>query len=620
MKSLILRSTNRDDCTVMGATGDEGCVEVLNNRLSILATVFPYVRPEVFREMLITFEGQSSLHIVLEQLLKHPDRWVKGRWRAHGQEAQTNPFVTQLGKGQIAAEDKFRRADYQNTTRNMLHEEFKMLSRSKIEAVLAEENFCYSRARTTLQRLASKSWRATFSSLLAKWRKPVESSTSDHFMLTWCKTEGSNVQTIPILRETGNHELDLELRQHVLQPLLEMLIEQRGADDWENAMALNEEEAKKFDATYECECCYSETTFEQMACCSSDLHIICFRCIWQAVSEALFGQSWGQNIDHVYGQIKCLAPVSEMSCEGHIPPDSTRRAVLQFKGGNEALTRLEVRLAQEDVLKSHLPLVHCPFCMYVEVDELYFPPDTIQYRLNMTRLKMMLPLLVVMLIILPLLIVYSALLHCPPFRAFPHLKNMFSRSLDHVSRTRHLSRRFRCRSHLCGLQSCLSCLKVWHDPHICHESAMVSLRTTIEAARTAALKRICPRCGLSFVKDSGCNRLTCICGYSMCYICRQGLDRGHGGESYRHFCQHFRLAGGACKECSKCDLYKNEDDESLICKAGAQAEKEWREKQGMMATEGTRVGIEQTTTKTYYKITWTAQRILDWWVERLVTC
>ncbi|KAI5301618.1 hypothetical protein KEM55_001620, partial [Ascosphaera atra] len=168
----------------------------------------------------------------------------------------------------------------------------------------------------------------------------------------------------------------------------------------------------------------------------------------------------------------------------------------------------------------------------------------------------------------------------------------------------------------CGKVSCITCHKEWRDPHVCHEPLLMSLRTTVEAARTAAVKRTCPQCGLSFVKSSGCNKLTCICGYSMCYLCRKALNppsanrRGNNrrqlqnGEildaaqaagdepdefddahpnGYKHFCEHFRaVPGSRCTECNKCDLYRTEDDEDVARRAGEEAERMWRIREGLI--------------------------------------
>lgn len=596
--------------------GDDEYLSGLNVSLTVLATIFPRVLPEVLREMLQTFDGESRLHVVAEQLLKHQNEWVKGRWRKAVEEMEKSKDHQLL----VTTEDTFRRARYKSAVRTVLQEEFKALSRSKIEGVLAEANFCYTRARLTLQNVASKSWRNSFNVFLSKWLKSSKSTNRDHYMLTWAKAQEDGAQSVPVLKKTGDEELDAELYRIVLLPLLQKIERDREDKDWEIAMTLNDAEAMIVQAMYECQCCFSDTTFEQMAVCSTGAHIICFRCIKNAISEALFGQSWGLNIEHIRGQLKCLAPMSDVSCDGCISHSATQRAVLQSKGGKEALTKLEIRLAEESLLKARLALVRCPFCAYAEVDELYLPPSTIRYRLNTAHFKATVFFILMMLIFVPLLLLYAHVSRFCLTRELPNITSMFSTSLARLSRSRHLSQRFQCRSPLCGLPSCLTCFKVWHDPHVCYESAVLSLRTTIEAARTAALKRTCPHCGLGFIKDSGCNKLTCVCGYAMCYICRQGLGRGHGGEGYRHFCQHFRPAGGICKECDKCDLYINEDDENLVKRAGLLAEKEWREKEGMTAVMGIGGGQENAPRATWLDADWTMQDLIDWWIQKVIAC
>lgn len=58
----------------------------------------------------------------------------------------------------------------------------------------------------------------------------------------------------------------------------------------------------------------------------------------------------------------------------------------------------------------------------------------------------------------------------------------------------------------------------------------------------------------------------------MCYVCRKDI----GKESYSHFCQHFReVPGRSCTECSKCDLYKTESDDSSVRAAAKKARKEY---------------------------------------------
>ena len=596
--------------------GNEESLTDLNNSLIVLATIFPRISPEVFREMLQIFDGESRLHVIAEQLLRYQDEWVKGRWRKVVKD--TGEF--RRNQVLVAVEDRFRRGSYKSAVRATLYQEFRVLGLSKIEKILVDQNFCYTRARLALQDSVSKGWRNNLDVFLPKWLKSSKCTDCDHHMLIWPKNQKIGANSVPVLNGAGDRELDEELHQNVLLPYLQKSKTERGRRDWEIAMTLNEAEAIDANAVYECQCCFSDTTFEQMATCTTDAHIICFRCIKNAVNEALFGQSWARYIENTRGLLRCLALTSDESCDGCISHNATHRAILQSKGGEEALTKLETRLAEGSLMRAGLNLVHCPFCAYAEVDELYFPPSTVRYRLNTAHLKVTVFLVLLMLNSIPLLCLYSIASRLPFFRELPTVTEMFSTSLARLSRSRHLSQRFQCKSALCSLPSCLTCLKIWNDPHVCHESAVLSLRTTIEAARTAAVKRTCPHCGLGFIKDSGCNKLTCVCGYAMCYACRQGLGRGCDGEGYRHFCQHFRPAGGVCSECDKCDLYMNEDNENLVKRAGALAEREWREKEGMAGVVDIRGGHERAPRATWLNGSWTWQDLIYWWVRNVIDC
>lgn len=38
---------------------------------------------------------------------------------------------------------------------------------------------------------------------------------------------------------------------------------------------------------------------------------------------------------------------------------------------------------------------------------------------------------------------------------------------------------------------------------------------------TEATVRNCPKCKAKIVKEEGCNKITCRCGGTICYICRE---------------------------------------------------------------------------------------------------
>ena len=604
---------------VPGGSDEERNLTELNNALDTLAIVFPYILPEVFREMLSMFGGDSRLHVVMDQLLKHKEKWVQGRWRTASATAVSDIASSGDRPSLLAAEEKFRLYKYRRAAKALLSQEFKGLSKSSLEAVMAENNYSYTLSRPALQQIVAKSWRNSITTFFFKLKRPTMSVCEKHPMLLWTKPAVETEMGIPELRKTGDTELDHELHQTILRPILNRLKIDCEAQDWQLALEINEKEAVEGKALLECQCCFSDTTFEEMAACTSTGHIICFRCLRHAVDEALFGQSWGRNIDHMRGQIACIAPTTEQSCAGSVPRALVRRAVLQTKGGGKTWLSLESRLAEEALAQSTIPLVRCPFCSYAEVDDVYFPPHTIRYSLHPAGLVTTI-LVLITANFLPLLVLYISLHRLPFLRDLPAPSTLLSTSINRLARRKHLTRRFQCRSPTCGVSSCLDCSKRWHDPHICHESATTSLRITIEAARTAALKRTCPRCGLGFVKDSGCNKMTCVCGYMMCYICRQGLGREQGGEMYSHFCQHFRPGGGKCRDCDKCDLYKGDDEEGLVRLAGEHAEKEWREREGMVGVEGIGGGPESSIRGRWWESESLVQEFFDWWVEKVIVC
>ena len=78
----------------------------------------------------------------------------------------------------------------------------------------------------------------------------------------------------------------------------------------------------------------------------------------------------------------------------------------------------------------------------------------------------------------------------------------------------------------------------------------------------------------------------------MCYLCRQNIGKSgregaaEGAQGYRHFCEHFRPNGGKCAECEKCDLYKSEREDEIVKRAGEEAERLWREREGMVGVKG----------------------------------
>ncbi|RYO95463.1 hypothetical protein DL766_003486 [Monosporascus sp. MC13-8B] len=104
---------------------------------------------------------------------------------------------------------------------------------------------------------------------------------------------------------------------------------------------------------------------------------------------------------------------------------------------------------------------------------------------------------------------------------------------------------FRCEMPGCRRVSCRLCRKETHIPKSCAEAAReegLTARREIEEAMSEALIRKCNKCRNPFVKEDGCNKITCTrCRTIQCYICRETV------KDYSHFNDTSR--GGKSGQC-----------------------------------------------------------------------
>ncbi|KAI1298041.1 hypothetical protein F5Y03DRAFT_368501 [Xylaria venustula] len=544
-------------------------VASLNHDLETLSFLFPDIQVEVFREMLSNLSDESKLFVITDMLLKNPDSHVKGRRRTTDQQA--------VQPASVSKTETFRSPAYKAAVRALALQEFKGLSRSAINAVLSESNYSYLDARPTLVDLSSKSWKFAISSLLFR-RKPVTSSEAKtHPLVCWRTSERGLL--LPAVKATGNAELDRELFEELILPLKVLESDTRDRADRSLALSIQTEEAEACEATYECACCYTDSIFEEMTTCSAEGHMVCFRCVQQSITEAVFGQGWQRSIQKDTGTLRCPA-VSSDDCEGCIGSDHIRRAMDGTEKGAEVLEKLDQRLAEHGLLSSGLPLIRCPFCNYAEVDELYLPDDVPRSKIRLSSIPNVILTVFVILLSPASLILAISSFTCIALSLNGSFRSLVSRQFA-AALARHQRRRrgskFVCQNPNCRRSSCMSCSKAWVDIHLCHESSLIALRTQVEQAMSMAIKRVCPRCNTCFVKTEGCNKLTCPCGYKMCYVCRK--DIGSPNEGYQHFCQHFRPEGDGrqCQQCDKCNLWETENTDLILRKAKADAERNWME-------------------------------------------
>ena len=124
---------------------------------------------------------------------------------------------------------------------------------------------------------------------------------------------------------------------------------------------------------------------------------------------------------------------------------------------------------------------------------------------------------------------------------------------------------FACVNPKCLKEWCIECKEEWKD-HFgkkCNEvekKSQTNLRLSYEERMTMAKVRKCAKCSLTFTKLDGCNKMTCRCGTTQCYVCRKSAI------NYDHFCRHPRDPGQKCKSCAACSLWTDptEDDELAI--------------------------------------------------------
>ncbi|RUS69907.1 hypothetical protein EGW08_022329 [Elysia chlorotica] len=117
---------------------------------------------------------------------------------------------------------------------------------------------------------------------------------------------------------------------------------------------------------------------------------------------------------------------------------------------------------------------------------------------------------------------------------------------------------FKCLNPECLKESCRLCQEPNHIPLRCNEvekKSETNMRTFIENRISEAVMRKCHKCGKNFVKEIGCNKMTCICGATSCYVCKKH------NIGYDHFNNN--------KECADTDpnLIHKRDMESAAVKA-----------------------------------------------------
>jgi len=117
---------------------------------------------------------------------------------------------------------------------------------------------------------------------------------------------------------------------------------------------------------------------------------------------------------------------------------------------------------------------------------------------------------------------------------------------------------FRCANPECERVSCRRCKSVSHIPLSCEQHAKetnINSRHKIEEAMTAALVRACNKCKKQFIKDYGCNKMTCpSCRNLQCYVCSATI------KDYTHFDDRGPGRAAEIQATKMCPLYDNSEE------------------------------------------------------------
>lgn len=338
------------------------------------------------------------------------------------------------------------------------------------------------------------------------------------------------------------------------------------------ARNLNLVEAERKGETFECECCYAIVAFEDIVCCGRGDHSYCRGCLSSQITELVYGAGVLQVVSRttdgrIGGEGSGVRCLSGDECGASFSLESLERAI-----DRSLFIGLEKRLGEialESITRGRRGwkkegLVRCPFCGYSEVTNdnsiyvkafpilnsdisLLYSPLTLPYSLvSLVVLSILFILILPVAFALPGLFVSSKVeegerlyLLLEPGRVV----GMLSEYLEGRGRSlRGGNHIFRCRngpsstpnlslitSHTdllrtlfpasvspsarstgnCGKSSCTICERVYLVPHVCFGDEKEGLRLAVEMARSNAVKRSCPDCGISFIKDAGCNRVVC---------------------------------------------------------------------------------------------------------------
>ena len=117
----------------------------------------------------------------------------------------------------------------------------------------------------------------------------------------------------------------------------------------------------------------------------------------------------------------------------------------------------------------------------------------------------------------------------------------------------------------CEKTWCVTCRKEQHDKDPCGKikdsTDLAGIKRIINETITEALTHTCPNCNVKYIKDNGCNMMTCVsCDAHSCYICGKLLhEKIIDGVTIKYY--HFKGSGSADSD-AVCLLWNDGDGKS----------------------------------------------------------
>ncbi|KAK7547286.1 hypothetical protein IWX49DRAFT_552915 [Phyllosticta citricarpa] len=152
---------------------------------------------------------------------------------------------------------------------------------------------------------------------------------------------------------------------------------------------------------------------------------------------------------------------------------------------------------------------------------------------------------------------------------------------------KEVDREFRCHNEDCAVVSCRLCRQETHIPLTCEQASKdkkIDVRHKVEEAMTAALIRECNKCKNKFIKEFGCNKMTCTsCRNLQCYVCSKDV------KDYHHF--------GEGRD--KCPLYENTEQrhENEVQKAEKAAFEQLKKENPDISEEDLKIQVSEAVKK-----------------------